>query len=93
MHINFCQRAKRLSTPDVEKCNQITVRQAFSIQGPRLTKTAQHKKNVMYDTDKRLEIKGIMKMIYKNVILTPTSGIVEFRWNDFKSLKLSPSIN
>ena len=49
----------RLTTPDIEQCDTIELKQDFHIRGPRLSKTTQHKKSVMYGDDLRLTVKVI----------------------------------
>lgn len=51
--LTFTGLEYRLTTPDVDNCEIIELKQDFAIRGPRLTKTAQHKKSVMYADDKR----------------------------------------
>ena len=51
----------QLTTPDIDQCDTIQLKQDFHIQGPRLTKTAQNKKSVMYGDDLRLTVKVIEK--------------------------------
>ena len=53
--LTFTGLEYRLTTPDVENCEIIELHQEFVIRGPRLTKTAQHKKSVMYAEDRRKE--------------------------------------
>ena len=67
--LTFTGLEYRLTTPDVDNCEIIDLKQEFCIRGPRLTKTAQHKKSVMYADDKRKELFAYMylKLFHRDI--------------------------